>query len=1016
MKLTLINLALFCFILLAIEQANATSQMYLNCQLDQNTKKIKGIAVLNWEPIAKGLLDVTNLNITSIKTNDGKKLAFKIEKGTLILPQRIYLGNKKIEIGFEANIQNSSKGTFQEFLGGNYWSNDFILLLKDWHPKIRGLASYRLTLKYPRKLTAISEADTILEKENDNHKTTTFIFDHARPCVNLIVGPFLQFKTTTNNVELIVYLLKDEKKLAQKLLNRLSFCLNFYERLISQYPFKRFQVIENRLPSGLALPTITLIGSQIIDKPFIEKTSLPHEFLHSWFGNSVYVDYKHGNWSEGLTTYLADYILEEKSGKGSKYRHQILSDYKSYVHPQNSFCLSKFQSRNNRVSKAIGYGKCAMIFHMLRTTLGDKTFFKAISNFSIKYRFKHASWMDIQKEFEKTAPNIKLANFFEQWLNRKDIPQITTNGAIYSKKENGLYELTLKINQIQEKPYELFCPVVVYSKTGKEKFFIILNKKEQDIKLHLNEVPLIVRLDPDFEIMRDLDKTEFPPNLSRLFGSEKKFLVLPDKKERKIYLPLISFLRKKGFEEIERKKLKHSFLKKADFIILGKVKGRLEQFAGKLSLPKKGFVIKIQKNPVNPTHVTAHVLSTSEMETVKVIYKLPHYGQYNYLRFESGELKEKKEPTYESGIPFNLQQGLSGISSQAIMDKYQIINALKFPKVVYLGEKHDEMGIHKAQFEIIKGLSKHNKVAVGMEMFQRPFQKVINEYLAGNIDEKTFLKETEYFKRWSFNYHFYRPIIEFCKKNGIPIVAINLQAEISKKIARSGLKGLSKKERQELPVELDLENITYRELLKEIYKNHKQEALKDFDNFFEAQIAWDETMALSISRFLESNPEYQMIVIVGGGHVEFGYGIPSRVKRRLKSISQAIVLFNQKEISPQKADFFLNTPKLKEPFLAKLGVLLGGDKKLLVEKVVPGSPASKAKIQPGDTIVAIDGNKVNNIYELKLELFFKEKGQTAEITVLRKDKGGKQKKIVLITGPFEPFDWTSKGSAFHMKK
>ena len=998
-----------------IEQAGAKPQIDLKCELDQKGKKIIGTAILNWEIVAQKPLDVSGLNIIDVKTENGEKLNFTIKQGSFFISKKTHTKSKQIKIQFEANIKNNFKSSFQEFLGGNYWEQNFILLLKNWHPKIRGLSSYRLTLKYPKGLTAISEADAILEKTANNIKTTTFIFDHVRPCVNLVIGDFFKFEKKVDDVLLVVYLLNYNKELSKKIIDRLTFCLKFYEKLISKYPFKRFQVIENKLPSGLALPTITLIGSQIIDKPFVEKISLPHEFLHSWFGNCIYVDYQHGNWSEGLTTYLADYLFEERSGHGAKYRHQILSDYKSYVHAENSFSLSKFQSRTNRASKAIGYGKSSMVFHMLRTLLNDDIFFKTISNFSEKYRFQYASWMDIQREFEDKS-NKDLSVFFHQWLNRKDVPKLLTKEAVYSKEKNGQYELLIKISQAQKEPYELLCPIVVYSKSGKEKFFVSLNKKSQSIKLYIGEAPIIVKLDPDFEIMRDLDEAEFPPSLARLFGAKKKILVLPTKKEQKIYLPLISFFKKRGFQEIERKNLKHSILKKADFLILGKVSGRLEQFAGKLSLPQKGIVIKVKKNPINPSHITAHIFSTSQMETAKIVYKLSHYGKYNFLRFEDGKLIEKKEAEYEHGISFNLQQGLNGISSQDIMDKYQIINALKFPKVVYLGEKHDEMGIHKAQFDIIKGLSKYNKIAVGMEMFQRPFQMVIDKYLNGEIDEKTFLKKTQYFKRWGFNYYFYRPIVEFCKENNIPIVALNLQAEISKRIARSGLKDLSMEDKQALPNKLDFTNEIYKELLKEIYKNHKQDILKDFNNFYEAQIAWDETMAMSISQFLKSHPDTQMIIIVGGGHVEYGYGIPSRVKRQLPNITQAIVLFNQHKIFPQKADFFLSAPKLEEPFLAKLGVLLSGDKKLTVERVVPESPAWIAKIKPGDKIIALDGNKVNDIYDLKLELFFKKRGQRARITVIRKDKNGKQTKHTLITGPFEPIEWTAKKNTFHIKK
>jgi hypothetical protein len=56
------------------------------------------------------------------------------------------------------------------------------------------------------------------------------------------------------------------------------------------------------------MPSFTLLGSRVIRLPFILYSSYPHEILHNWWGNSVYVDYARGNWSEGLTSYLAESI------------------------------------------------------------------------------------------------------------------------------------------------------------------------------------------------------------------------------------------------------------------------------------------------------------------------------------------------------------------------------------------------------------------------------------------------------------------------------------------------------------------------------------------------------------------------------------------------------------------------------------------------------------------------------------------------------------------------------------
>ena len=104
--------------------------------------------------------------------------------------------------------------------------------------------------------------------------------------------------------------------------------------------------------------------------------SLGHQVAHCWWGNGVLVDAHGGNWCEGLTTYLADYLYKERASEAEarEYRLQILRNFTMLVTPERDFPLNIFRSRNNPVSQAIGYGKAAMVFHMLRRKLGEVPF------------------------------------------------------------------------------------------------------------------------------------------------------------------------------------------------------------------------------------------------------------------------------------------------------------------------------------------------------------------------------------------------------------------------------------------------------------------------------------------------------------------------------------------------------------------------------------------------------------------------------------------------------------------
>ncbi len=962
-------------------------------------------------------LVVSDFSILEVKT-DGTKIPFSVEGERIVLKKPVpWDESRHLTIFFEKPLGKDGKiSGSREFMGGNLSEGNFILLMSNWCPAFTMPALYELSVAVPKGFTAVSEADRVIQTRDGWKETFKFEFGHPRESISLIAGKFQVTEKLVNGITVSTFFLDKDEELAKRFLEKTASLIQLFSSRISPYPFKRFCIVENPATSGLSLPTITLIGKQILRMPFVLDTSLGHEILHSWFGNSVYVDYSRGNWCEGLTAYLADHSFKEQEGKGAEYRHQILCDYKSYVNGKNVFPLKAFRTRTDRPSKAIGYGKAAMTFHMLRQLVGDEVFFRAVSDFSVKFRFQKASWQDLEHLFSShSGRNLKY--FFRQWLERKDIPELQVTDAEAEQKGQGGFVLKLRIWQKNKDPYELRVPLTIFTPEGQVRKVLSIRGKQEDLTIPVEKRPVSAVLDEGYDVMRDLDINEFPPSIARLFGAEKRFVIMPAEKDKGIYFALISFLKSRGFETIPRDQLRHSMFKTGSFVVLGETSGKLSSLGPAVPEPAGGMVVALRNNPFNSSQVTCTIKASSAAECTSAMFKLPHYGKYAFLEFSQGKIQKKRQADYQKGISVDIKGPMCGISSKAIQNASSIIQSLTQAKVIYLGERHDSPGIHEAQYRILKELGRTSSLAVAMEMFQKPFQKVLDDYLAGKISEREFLEKTEYFKRWGFNYHFYRPIVEFCKKQRIPIIAMNLPKEISQKIARSGMEGLDEEEKKYLPQKLDLGSRLYRQMLRRVYQGHQSDNLQNFDSFFQAQIAWDETMAKSIADFLIKHPEKKMIVIVGGGHVAYGYGIPSRVKRRLTDIRQDIVLFPETgQIDPLEADHFLFVPSREEPFTAKLGVMLSGEHKLTVENVVPGSPAAAGGIQKGDVLKAVDGHKIKDIYDLKLQLFFMRRGQKARITILRTDQNGRTMEKEILTGPLAPFKWKSGGFHFHRNK
>lgn len=259
------------------------------------------------------------------------------------------------------------------------------------------------------------------------------------------------------------------------------------------------------------------------------------------------------------------------------------------------------------------------------------------------------------------------------------------------------------------------------------------------------------------------------------------------------------------------------------------------------------------------------------------------------------------------GVEFTPQMPEVNRLFSRLLPQEQVLQELRDAHVIYLGETHDSEADHQAQLEIIRALHRNNpNLAIAMEMFQRPYQGAIDRYLQGEITETELIAETEYENRWGFPWEYYAEIVRFAKDNQVRILALNTPTEITRKVAREGLEGLTEEEQVYIPpfAEIKTDNADYAQMVREVFEQHQAAAhgssLK-FENFFLAQVLWDETMAETITEFVKENPQTQVVVLAGQGHIVYGYGIPSRVERRvgdrlgMEPFVQRSLLFNLPE-------------------------------------------------------------------------------------------------------------------------
>jgi aminopeptidase N len=395
----------------------------------------------------------------------------------------------------------------------------------------------------------------------------------------------------------------------------------------------------------------------VIRFPFILQSSYPHEILHNWWGNSVYVDYQSGNWAEGLTSYLADHLLKEQSGDGVNYRRSVLQKYTNYVDQQADFPLTEFRGRHSARTEAIGYGKTLMVFHMLRQTLGDAAFIQGLRSFYNQYRFRVADFAAVQDVFSATAQQ-SLAPFFAQWVERSGAPLLQVSRARAEKQGDG-YRLTFVIEQRQPgAAYTLQLPVAVHMEGMAQAYQAVITTRQrsEQLQLDLPARPLRLDIDPGFDVFRRLQHNEIPPAVSQAMGAGKVLLVLPGQAGaplRDAYQALAASWQADHPEQVDAvfdvdlqqlpgdravwlfgwnnrfRALMGEALRDYDFADLG---NRVR--IGETTLtPGEYSLVVLGRQPRQPQHSLGWLAADTPDALPGLGRKLPHYGRYSYLAF-----------------------------------------------------------------------------------------------------------------------------------------------------------------------------------------------------------------------------------------------------------------------------------------------------------------------------------------------------------------------------------------------
>jgi hypothetical protein len=390
-----------------------------------------------------------------------------------------------------------------------------------WWPGARPASGeYRLSISVPPGHIAIASASMVAEQSSDEHYRAIFEgrFEDGLPTI--FAGPYTVTEQERNGVRLRTYFHPGAEGLARPYLDQAADYIDGYVREIGAYPHPGFAIVSSPLPVGLGFPGIAYVSQRILPLPFMRTRSLAHEVLHNWWGNGVWPDYASGNWSEGLTTYMADYRLAELAGAEAarEMRFGWLRDFNAVTEERDT-PVRAFTARDHGASQAIGYGKVAMIFHMLRREIGDGAFAAFLRRFWREYAGKQASWDDIA-----AIAGDGFGEYFAQWTERRGAPDLRIERADI-EHAGGRWRLSLSIGQ-DDPFYGLTVPVSVVMESGRRDLTLRLDGDEGGLMAEFDTKPLEVSVDPNFHLFRRLAEGEAPPILRDVMLDDAAVLVV----------------------------------------------------------------------------------------------------------------------------------------------------------------------------------------------------------------------------------------------------------------------------------------------------------------------------------------------------------------------------------------------------------------------------------------------------------------------------------------------------------
>ncbi|MEO8648056.1 MAG: M1 family aminopeptidase [Acidobacteriota bacterium] len=374
-----------------------------------------------------------------------------------------------------------------------------------FHDYAADLATADITITVPGGLQVVSYSDAPASTTGGK-----FHFVQSKPSLpgNLAYGKFSNRSLKFGEYDLQFYTKPGNEQRVASYGETLGTALEYYTKKFGPADFgKRLVVAE------IDDESLDFYSSEgmlfVAAKPFEEARDvtterLQREAAYQWWGQTVGLKSFDDAWlSQGLAEYSA-FSLRESTLTGAQLDnlHRELLE-KALTFEQTASLLRAPANLDDQSTayQYIMYAKGALVFKLLRDTLGPQKFDQLLKNYLAAYRGKNASIDDLEKLASKTAGS-NMRYFFARWVEGTGVPEFTADYLIIRTKA-GKFVARGTVKQNYD---NLRLPVDVQLRSegegGQKTVTVQIDEASADFNIESTGKPLEIVIDPNYKLLR----------------------------------------------------------------------------------------------------------------------------------------------------------------------------------------------------------------------------------------------------------------------------------------------------------------------------------------------------------------------------------------------------------------------------------------------------------------------------------------------------------------------------------